>query len=214
MAGTRRQLPSTTGRSGTAHTWLRASAVELLTMRRQMPRSTWNVAALASRDNDLWYLAAGPSGPGFRGRSERRAACTRRVPRRGARRRGLRPVRPATPSAGREAYGKTRPARTGAEFRPRGGSSGPGYGRRGGWCSRRNRPRSKSARARRRAGGTPAAIRRTRAPPTLGGARENTMKRLLLVALSAFLLGELLITGLGQAVVSLRPVVPPTLVAR
>ena len=40
------------------------------------------------------------------------------------------------------------------------------------------------------------------------------MKRLVLCALSAFLVGELLIGGLGRAMVSLRPVVPATLVAR
>ena len=40
------------------------------------------------------------------------------------------------------------------------------------------------------------------------------MKRLLLCALSAFVMGELLIGGLGLAVGSLRPVVPSTLVAR
>jgi hypothetical protein len=40
------------------------------------------------------------------------------------------------------------------------------------------------------------------------------MKRLFLCALSAFLVGELLIGGLGLAMASLRPVVPPTLVAR
>jgi len=68
---------------------------------------------------------------------------------------------------------------------------GPGGGRRRAGC---NSPDSSSAH------------------PSRG--RENTMKRLLLCALSAFLLGELLISGLGQAMVSLRPVVPPTLVAR
>ena len=54
MAGTKRPRRSTTGRIGTPHTSLRASAGELLAMRRQMPRSTWNATALASPDGGLY----------------------------------------------------------------------------------------------------------------------------------------------------------------
>jgi len=50
MAVASRSLRNTTGRTGTAHTSLRASAGAHLTMRRQMPRSMWNAAAIASVD--------------------------------------------------------------------------------------------------------------------------------------------------------------------